>query len=146
MEDQMESQEASVSGSPARQKASVARLQCGRMAASKSSSCGVISAKPSSHKFWIWSSGVRGLGTFAQGLGGRVKEAVAVLQFVSVEPARIGIQQQRQVMEFVLKFAAQAGLPRQRVKFGGRELMLLQFAEQLAELPGETGTAGAVAE
>ena len=46
-------------------------------------------------------------------------------------------------MEFVLKFAAQIRAGGQRPKFGGRELMLLQFAEQLAELLGKTGAARA---
>ena len=55
MDDQMESQEVSAAGSLARQNASVARSQRGKMAASKSNSCGVISAKPSSHRLEIWS-------------------------------------------------------------------------------------------
>ena len=46
-------------------------------------------------------------------------------------------------MEFVLEFAAQIGAGGQRPEFGGRELMLLQFAEQLAELLGKTGAARA---
>ena len=53
MDDQMESQEVSAAGSLARQNASVARSQRGKMAASKSISCGVISAKPSSHRLEI---------------------------------------------------------------------------------------------
>ena len=42
-------------------------------------------------------------------------------------------------MEFVLEFAAQTGAGGQSPEFGGRELMLLQFAEQLAELLGNPG-------
>src|ERR1700690_2340553 len=55
MDDQMESQEVSATGSLARQNASVARSHRGKMAASKSNSCGVISAKPSSHRLEICS-------------------------------------------------------------------------------------------
>src|ERR1017187_7162836 len=51
----MENHEVSAFGSFSRQNASVARSQCGRMAESNSNSCGVISAKPSSHKAEIGS-------------------------------------------------------------------------------------------
>src|ERR1035441_7923199 len=50
MADQIESHEASGVGSVSRQNASVVRSHKGTTAASKASSCGVISAKPSSHK------------------------------------------------------------------------------------------------
>src|SRR5271156_1546870 len=51
---QMESQEFSFSADSSRQNASVAFLQNGKIAASKSNSCGVISAKPSKNKFSIF--------------------------------------------------------------------------------------------
>src|SRR5208283_5206191 len=53
MDAQMESHEVSAAGSLARQNASVAQSHRGKMAASKSNSCGVISAKPSSHRLEI---------------------------------------------------------------------------------------------
>ena len=87
---------------------------------------------------------------FGIGLNASVSVAASsrrlrVLQFVFGEPVRVGLEQQREVVELVLKFAAQAGAPRTATEFGGRELMLLQFAEQLAELLGKTGAARAVA-
>ena len=82
-----------------------------------------------------------GFGT--QGFGRRVEQAVSVLQFVFGEPVGVSLEQEREVVEFVLKFAAQIGAGGQRPEFGWRELMLLQFAEQLAELLGKTGAARA---
>ena len=82
-----------------------------------------------------------GIGT--KRFGGRVEQAVSVLQFVFGEPVGVSLEQEREVVEFVLEFAAQTGAGGQRAKPGGRELMLLQFAEQLAELLCETGAARA---
>ncbi len=62
------------------------------------------------------------------------------------QPVRVSFTEQRQVVEFVVKFAAFPKPGRERAEFGGRELMLLQFAEQLAELLRETRPAGALPE
>ena len=77
---------------------------------------------------------------------GRIEQSVPVLQFVLDEPVGVSVEQQGEVMELVLEFAIRAGTPGQRAESGGRELMLLQFTEQLAELLGETGASGAGAE
>jgi len=46
---------------------------------------------------------------FAKSVGGRIEQPVAVLQFVFGEPVGIGLEQEREVVEFVLEFAAQIG-------------------------------------
>ena len=84
-----------------------------------------------------------GLWTGLETFGRRVEQPVSVLQFVFGEPVGVSLEQEREVVEFVLEFAAQIGAGGQRAEFGGRELMLLQFAEQLAELLGKTGAARA---
>jgi len=79
-----------------------------------------------------------------QGIGCRVEQSVSVLQFVfrraSLCRPRTGARD-REVWPEV-HGANQGG--RTAPKPGWRELMLLQFAEQLAELLGETGAARAV--
>jgi len=57
------------------------------------------------------------------------------------EPACAGFLQQGEVMEFVPQFAPQIFALREGAEFGWCELMPLQFAEQPAQLPGETRSA-----
>ena len=142
----MESQEVSTWGSFSRQNASVARSQCGRMAASKSNSCGVISAKPSSHKFWIRGpgSGVRGFSRST--VGRKIEQAVRVLQFMFGQPVRISLEQQREVVEFILQLAVAGQAGGEGAEFGRGEMVLLQFAQQPAQLLGETRPTGAAVE
>ena len=65
-----------------------------------------------------------------QGGGGEIEQVIGVLQFVFGQPAGISVTQQREVVEFVLKFASFREPVGERAKPGGRELMLLQFTEQ----------------
>ena len=91
-------------------------------------------------------SGVWRPGIFAQRVGGAIEQAVRIFQLMFSQPVRTSIEQQGKVVEFVLKLAAFRKVGSEGAKFGGGELMLLQFTEQPAELLGETGPAGAPAE
>ena len=66
---------------------------------------------------------------------------ICVLQIVFGEPVCVGFVQQGEVLELVAQFPAQIFALRERAKFCRSELMLLQFAEQPAQLPSEAGSA-----
>ena len=55
---------------------------------------------------------------------------------MSGEPVRIIFVEQRKVVQFVAEFGAEVFILRERAEFGGRELVLLQFAEQLRSIAG----------
>ncbi len=89
----------------------------------------------------LWTLGF-GPETFRRG----IEQAVRVLQFMSGEPVCISVVEQREVVKFVLKLAASRQAGGKRAEFFRRQVVVLQFAEQLAELPGKTRTAGAPVE
>ena len=67
---------------------------------------GVISAKPSSHRSGNSEVGMRSSDLNRERVRWRIEQAVSVLQFVFGEPVGVGVEQQSEVMEFVLEFAA----------------------------------------
>ena len=83
---------------------------------------------------------------FAQHAGGKIEQAVCVLQFVFGQPVRVGRVQQCEVVEFAVKFGWQPFAFRQCAEFGRRQLMLLEFIEQSADFLCKAWPAGAAAE
>ena len=55
------------------------------------------------------------------------------------QPVRISLEQQREVVEFVLQLAVAGQAGGEGAEFGRGEMVLLQFAEQPAQLLGEPG-------
>ena len=60
-----------------------------------------------------------------------------------LRPPAVGPEQEGEIQKLGAQFAGQAGSFGPLAQLAGCDLVLLQFAEQPAELPGETGPAGA---
>ena len=65
-------------------------------------------------------------------IGCEIEQMICVSQIVFGEPVGVGFVQQGEVVELVAQFAAQIFALCEGAEFCRGELMLLQFAEQLA--------------
>ena len=81
----------------------------------------------------------------AQRCGGGFEKVVAVLQPVIVQPRRIRLQQQREVVKLFAQLSTQAGALGLGAEFAGGHLMLLQFIHESGELVGKTRATRAAA-
>ena len=82
----------------------------------------------------------------AQELGGEVEELVGVADFALLQPLVVGAEEVVEVVEFVAERGVLRATGGKAGELGGRELVTLEFAEELAELAGETGESGGGAE